>query len=582
MLTRVKHGIAKRSKEFQSSRGTDVESGLARRFSGRRKQSYEVEQRAHSFELSRDSIIGTEDGYLDGNGSNVTEERSFTESTVSTADVFEEGSNDTGPQFHNADSDKAACTQAERSSSQDESPSSLYLSSTQKTPRPPGPLKHEAAPDAARIDGIVVPHVALDVRVDCNTLDVNAKHDVWIAIKATVRVNPIGSRAARGASSARSHQAQGSALIDDTRLLGSQLSGEVTILRLCFKPIGDCRIRDAIGRRTLRNPSVGADCQMFLRLHVPRHRAKSGKNNLDQDCLLAQLESMIGMLETEILQVEARYRHSLLPSDHVVSVRHVCRINRPEIESRWSMITFGESLRCPSEAEERLAWYLASEFSGGRALELMHEYLCLDVRQNPDIRRLEESLQAQLETQSRSNVDDPRPSVVITDVDWKLGTPAVEHFSTAPSTPVESQASNELDSSLSAAEYDRHSSNTSLLTPTRVAPPLISPPKTTIALTRPSGNPLDSVPSAPLQADGGPDTARQLWRHLRRTSLSAKQLDDMSAERVEHLEATNDGLRDLRKKAIANKRSIGAETLKDWKWETDFRKDQRSLEAPWM
>ncbi|KAF2211842.1 hypothetical protein CERZMDRAFT_90896 [Cercospora zeae-maydis SCOH1-5] len=75
------------------------------------------------------------------------------------------------------------------------------------------------------------------------------------------------------------------------------------------------------------------------------------------------------------------------------------------------------------------------------------------------------------------------------------------------------------------------------------------------------------------------DTAHQLWQHLRRDSLSAdKMLIALSGESLHQLEATDEELKALRERALANKRSIGAETLKACKWDDK----QTHGATPWL
>ena len=94
--------------------------------------------------------------------------------------------------------------------------------------------------------------------------------------------------------------------------------------------------------------------------------------------------------------------------------------------------------------------------------------------------------------------------------------------------------------------------------------------------------------SPPSDSPASRDTARQLWRHIRRTSLSTKQLEDLAPERLQVLEAGDAALRDLRRRALANKRSVGAETLRAWRWDEQAmlkragEGERGAGEAPWM
>lgn len=55
---------------------------------------------------------------------------------------------------------------------------------------------------------------------------------------------------------------------------------------------------------------------------------------------------------------------------------------------------------------------------------------------------------------------------------------------------------------------------------------------------------------------------------------------ESAPETLEQLEASDDVVRDLRKQALANKRSVGAETLRAWRW--DGKRSEGGVFAPWM
>lgn len=586
MLSRVKQGIASRTKGTQSIRPVESEISLVRRISGRRKQSCEIERRAQSFEISRDSIDSCVAETPGSVGSGPSVERSFTDSTVSTAEVFGDASINGISQIQASYFDKPVVL--DLSQGHNSSPPPPSSPSPQPTPRPPRKISPPILPESPLTLLVTVPCVDLDVALDCTTLDVHAKRDVWIAVKATVRASTatIDTNMKTGPTGPSTYKLVTS---DDdgvdARSFGNQVCGTITTLRLCFKPMRGCRIRDVIGRKTMKDLKLDQECHLFIRLHVPKIRTRDDKADPDQDSLFTELESIVGTLETEILHVEARYRHSMLPSDNVVTVRHICKIKRPKSESRWSMISSAGNEAPSTDAQKRLARYIASEYPIGQALELMQAYLDPNAKQEVDICEIRNSLVDGLCQQQASSNDDLKPAVVVTDIDWNPSASAIQitdHFSTAPSTPAAADCPSQPPSAPFHATHKRQPSSTSLLTPTIFAPPLISAPKTTTALSKLASQSSNALGSPIDPSSGSQDTARQLWRHIRRTSLSAKQLEEMTPERLEHLEASDDTLREIRRRALANKRSIGAETLKAWKWDDNIRSHERFVEAPWM
>ncbi|EGP92604.1 uncharacterized protein MYCGRDRAFT_88949 [Zymoseptoria tritici IPO323] len=104
--------------------------------------------------------------------------------------------------------------------------------------------------------------------------------------------------------------------------------GAVPSLRLCYKPLQGTSIIEVLGQKALKNVQLGQRCTMFLKVRIPRidtSRASLPKDDIDQDSLFAELESIVGTLETEYLHVEARYRNTVLPSDNVQITHQLVR-----------------------------------------------------------------------------------------------------------------------------------------------------------------------------------------------------------------------------------------------------------------
>jgi hypothetical protein len=305
----------------------------------------------------------------------------------------------------------------------------------------------------------------------------------------------------------------------------------------------------------------------------------------DQDSLFTELESIIGTLKTEILHVEARYRHSMLQMDNVVTVRHTCKIKRPKTESRWSIAAHSDEYESPAEVHAMLARYLAAHYSADKALELLEQYLVPAALARPDVREIFEALKDQAQNEQTHKLNDGKPSVVVTDIDLNAvdsAAPPSEHFSTAPNTPTT------LEESHSQPFISTTEANTAEgklpMQPTfiKLAPPLLTAPKTTTAVSTEISSSTRVNVTDSNEPSESRDSARQLWHHIRRTSHSAKQLQEMTAEPLNQIEADDAHLRELRRRALANKRSIGAETLRAWKWEESMQDREKHGEAPWM
>lgn len=592
VISKFKEGIASRSKSSMSIRPADSENSLAQRLSGRRKQSNDIERRAQSFELSRDSIDSVKDvtsGSLDTPVR--IDQRSFTDSTMSTSEVPE----DLG------DSPLIKTTQFEASylgtttpsvSSRHQRSSPTPLISDQPTPRPLRkslpPVSSEPEPE----DAFVVPCVDLEVALDCTTIDVHSKRDVWVAMKAKVRAKEtrLGPHTERGYAEAGDSRgptepSASVSRVNATHSCNKPPLGSITSLRLCYKPVEGCRIREVIGQKYTKDLILGQECELYVKIRVPRIHIRDGTADSDQGSLFAELESIVGTLETDIMHVEARYRHSLLPTHNVVTVRHACKVKRPKTESRWSLIGSAEAVGSPNDVHAQLGHYIVAQYPAALAKELLEQYLGSDLNESAGVLAIRKSLD-QLSGAQETIQDDVNPSVVVTDIDLDVASPGKllsDQYSTAPSTPIDIDDSNRQVQQPPNNDENRQPSSTSLLPLTTSAPPLISAPKTTTALTTAASSSLLTSPeSDDLQNSESQDSARKLWRHIRRTSLSAKQLEEMTPERLQHLEAGDETLKERRRKALANKRSIGAETLKGWKWEESMQGQQIQGEAPWM
>ena len=597
MLSRVKQGISGRPKIPLSIRPIESETSLVRRLSGRRKRDEDTERRSQSFEVARQSIeSGINEAPESVSFSNASIQRSFTDSTVSTAEVLGDSPGPATPKAELVTSDYCSAPEiVPTSSPTSHSPESV---SPQPTPRPPN--RKEPPRTSLPLPGLelslTVPCVDLYVVMDAASVDFHSRRDVWVAIEATVRsmtskvlLSDVANSSMHfpdggGESEAlqRSERIRGSPLTDYAALKAS--SGAITTLRLCFKPVQGCHLREVIGQKSLKDLVVGQQCSLYVKLRVPKIRVRDSTIDPDQDSLFTELESIIGTLKTEILHVEARYRHSMLPLNNVVTVRHVCKIKRPKTESRWSIAGKSDDLGAPAEVHTMLAWYVAAHYSADKAVELLDRYLGPIAVEQPDVRDIYESLAHDAQELQAYTHNDSKPSVVVTDIDLNTADslePGLEHFSTAPNTPTT------LD-----GRYSQHFEPINIhdrteakmkLQPTllNLAPPLVTAPKTTIALSRDISS---STTTEVVETQDNPeshDSARQLWRHIRRTSLSAKQLQEMTPERLSHLEAGDEHLKELRQRALANKRSIGAETLRAWKWEESIERETRG-EAPWM
>jgi len=560
MLSKVKQGISNRAKGSPSIRPIESDISLMRRLSGRRKCSDEVERRAQSFETNRDGVGSVpEDELHHGSGNLRSRQRSLTTSTISTGGLL---GNDSGiaPVIH-----PSQCGTV------DDSPWQSFDKSHEQTPRPISkvlpPLQNaEEASLQCRI-----PFVELTVSTDYDDIDSGVEKGVWIAIEARVSTRPCILSASGFESTDES--------CDMSCTEGENILGTITSLRLCFKPADGCIIVNLVGQKALKNLVIGQSCSLFVMVQVPKVRpATTAYAEDDQASLFADLESIVGVLETELLHVEARYRHSMLPSSNVVAIRDVAKVRRPKLDSRWSLSRPCSDIQTAEQVHTKLAIHIADHYPCERVLRLIDRYLSAEAVQEEPVRQIRQSIAEELNGRQESGSTFTKrhinPSVVVTDIDHYTETTSAalsENFSTASSTLVE-------DKSPALVVPVRHLvgvRSASLAALTNLAPPshvagLKSSPSATHA---PVETPVD-----------GEDDARKLWRHMRRSSMSAQRLAELAdSDKLEQLSVSDEIMRELRQKALANKRSVGAETLKGWKWdERVLRERGAAAEMPWL
>lgn len=346
--------------------------------------------------------------------------------------------------------------------------------------------------------------------------------------------------------------------------------GSITSLRLCFKPLERCRIVEVIGQKAVKDLRFGQRSSLFLKVHVPRLQTSepaAAEKEMDTDSLFVELESMLGTLESNFLHVETRYRHTALPTENIVTVREICTIKRPKTDSRWSILGDATSFASQSDVHTRLAQFLATYYAPSRALKMIDRWTLQQSTAAAAVQQVRCFLAGQSNKDVRAedswtatSPGGDKPSVVITDID------------TTTNSSTQSSSMKDSTTQPSATTLTVHTPpQPTKLTTSASTSTIISAPKTTTAVTL----------SSPIPTTSEEDSAREIWRHLRRNSQSATQMLELSPESIRQLEASDESgmVKMLRHKALANKRSVGAETLKGWRWEGE---QEPCGETPWL
>jgi len=108
----------------------------------------------------------------------------------------------------------------------------------------------------------------------------------------------------------------------------------------------------------------------------------------------------------------------------------------------------------------------------------------------------------------------------------------------------------------STSQISKNASDDSLAS----APSRTSSSKTHASTTDDDKTVHHNIQNASIPTQPSPDAARKVWNHIRQDSKSAADMLNLVPDRLED----NDTVAALQRQALANKRSVGAETLRDW------------------
>ncbi|KAK4552029.1 hypothetical protein LTR86_010706 [Recurvomyces mirabilis] len=552
MLSKVKQGINNRSKASLSVRAIEAEPSLIRRLSGRRKHISDNERRAQSFEISRDSVGSIDECDFEGLSREASMAgRSLSDYTLATSELMVDYPS-TPTQHHNHNPLAQTPYTSDTSS-----PQHVFAEASEQTPRP-----MSSKPLMTAKTRIIVPSVSVAITLEQATVDCNLRANVWVAIEASIQafIEP-SSVSGCGVHSKIPH--------NDLNVSDSVV-GRISSLRLCYKPVQGCTIVDVIGHKSMKDLKIGQKCSLFVKVRVyeavPR---ESPMDHDDQNSLFTELESLVGTLTTDLLHVEVRYRTSLLPYNNVVTVKSVAKLARPQTESRWSIIGTYKDIEMSEQTHTKLAIYIADTYPAERALKYLDRYLTNELEREEPLKQIRRIIAAEIDkngTVHNGVVHETCPTVVVTADESK---PSMsERPATALSSSSHGSGRKECRYSNTGSDLRTVSSSAVPLPLLHVHPPL----QTSQSAILTTASRIDSP--SPTN-----DDARRVWHHIRRSSRSTNLLPSKSEDRIEDLEASDERLKSLRDKALANKRSIGAETLKGWKWDGEVMK---LGEAPWL
>ncbi|KAH0541449.1 hypothetical protein FGG08_004058 [Glutinoglossum americanum] len=331
------------------------------------------------------------------------------------------------------------------------------------------------------------------------------------------------------------------AIIEHARL-GNSL-GQLRDLSIGMKPMSNCEVEAIMGETKHQRLSPGQRVLVFAKLRVGPHSLLQHPATVprpqDQGAqtsthLLEQLDAILGQAKTEILKVEVKYKHSLFSADTIISTTSTARLRRHTQQSSWNSRPNGKlsssSDNHQSCVQRHLGHFIASNHSPIRALSALEDMFG-ETTAPPACPAHFEQLRGELRHQA-----------------W---------------------ISDRLDALQNEVLYGHSGSM-----------PLLDHPKnnknqaSTTTRTQKTGSVIVNKRLVRIPSKESVDEARRIWVEMRKKARGRESIRELS----DYMPVSDENLMKIAEKALSNKRSLGADTLKSIA--TGRRKS--GLFAPWL
>ncbi|KAI9764920.1 MAG: hypothetical protein M1840_007945 [Geoglossum simile] len=313
--------------------------------------------------------------------------------------------------------------------------------------------------------------------------------------------------------------------------------GQLRDLVVYMEPMSNCEVEAVMGGTRHRGLSPGQRVLVFVKLSVGLHSLEPlpalALGLQDQDVqtsthLLEQLDVILGQATTDILRVEVKYKHSLFSMDTNLSVTSTARLRRHLRHSSWDPLSGGQLSsgfeNYQTRVQRHLGHFIASNHSPVQALSALEDMFGEAAALPVYFKRLREELRHRVLVGVRPNT-------------------------------LRRQAP------LEESPTFRHSkTNGRRLNPT--------------SGTRNLGVPVVSKELMRIPSKESVDEARRIWLEMRKRARGRESERDFS----DCMPMRDENLMKIAEKALSNKRSLGADTLKSIA--TGRRKS--GLFAPWL
>ena len=405
--------------------------------------------------------------------------------------------------------------QEESTETNSKSPGSLQVS----TPSPPSTVRPVRAISHFRRsrrpeDLQDIASVNISLTLEKNTVDFSKEETFWVLVEAEVRHNPLDS------------------------LSSNTMSDLIMYIDVC----SGCEIICLLGPHYRHSLIVGDVYSRYALVKVPALQRPEKPAPLDSanddllfDHVLADLEGMLGVFCTDMFTINLRYKHPLFSDDTHIVVEKTCSVQRTPTTSVWDL---RDNQRNSNDGihEGTLA---ASQLRLGKtdALAMIKDFeeCACPAELPPPLAKVKDEYDQRKPTTDKARVSR------------------------------QGGASHHL---------PRFSFESNISMPECLEECPLNIPKRTTSYS-PSTMTNHTSRSTPDERN---DKARHIWHIMRQDSKGRRAgLARNSSESLLRLESTDESLRAIRQKALRNKRSVGADTLRS------FAVGARDgMDAPWL
>jgi hypothetical protein len=344
--------------------------------------------------------------------------------------------------------------------------------------------------------------------------------------------------------------------------------GKITDIRIKMMPGPGCHLEGVLGQASKAVLRVNQTFSIIARIRVdmaltqgsiPRPSEKSKAKTGLEDAF-SDLEKCLGESQASLFTAQAMFHHSVFPASNFIFTEQTCKITKTDSTAPWSLPdTTSSSLRTKKakvELHKRLAFFIATNSTPKEVL-----------RELDKIFRPNNSLAACPEFVKSVRKELHHQLLVI-------GYHATA-TSSSRSPLVNSENHFRCLGRFSFETPDKQQTFALGLELSRIRSASDSP--ATVIHQRISERITEHT-----EPDESVDEAAQIWRHMRKDSKSRRRGPNESNESLELIQSTDERLRELRKHAIQNKRSIGADTLRSLSLALTIPTSVETRTAPWL